>query len=176
MKKHILLLALLSSFLTNSQEEEKVSLKQNEFKVNAAYLIAGFPEFTYEKRLNNEASLGITLGFSINNNNGNEENNNAYSFSVIPYYRIYFGEKPSAGFFIDGNLALYSQKQRKGDFFSNAKEGGTGLGIGFNVGKKYTTKKGWVGELSMGITRTLINADKIDLIYPRAGIIIGKVF
>lgn len=61
-------------------------------------------------------------------------------------------------------------------FFSEEKQGGTGFGIGFNVGKKYRTKNGWIGEISFGISRTLVNSDKVNLLYPRAGIIIGKIF
>ena len=113
--------------------------------------------------------------FSINNVTSNEENE-GYNFSFIPYYRVYFGDKPNAGFFIDGNVALYSQKHTDGDFFTNAKEGGIGFGLGFGIGKKYKTKSGWVGEFSFGLTRTLINSDKINLIYPRGGITIGKIF
>jgi hypothetical protein len=62
------------------------------------------------------------------------------------------------------------------DFFTNEKEGGVGFGLGFNVGKKYKTKNGWVAEFSFGLSRTLINSEKINLIYPRGGIIIGKIF
>ncbi|PQJ76678.1 DUF3575 domain-containing protein [Polaribacter glomeratus] len=178
MKKCILLVALMYSLMFYSQQKND-SLKQNEFKINLAYLIAGYPEITYERLLTDETSVGISMLFSINDTSSNENNNessNGYNFSLIPYYRVYFGQQTNSGFFIDGNLALYSQKHTTGDFFTNAKEGGTGFGIGFGVGKKYKTKKGWVAEFTFGLIRTLINADKIDLIYPRVGITIGKQF
>jgi hypothetical protein len=44
------------------------------------------------------------------------------------------------------------------------------------LGKKYKTKSGWIAEFTFGLTRTLINTDKIDLIYTRGGITIGKQF
>jgi len=82
--------------------------------------------------------------------------------------------KPNTSFFVDGNAALYSQKKTDGDFFTDEKEGGLGFGFGFNVGTKYKTKGGWVAELSFGFTRTLINTDKLNKVFPRAGILIGK--
>jgi hypothetical protein len=176
MKKIILIIVLVLSTKLYSQETKEKKLSKNEVKINLAYLIAGYPEITYEKLLTNETSFGISLLFSINNINTPEENNEGINFSLTPYYRVYFGDERNSGFFIDGNLAVYSQKQRDGDFFSNAKEGGTGFGVGFGIGKKYSTKSGWVGEFSFGITRTLINADKVDFIYPRGGITIGKRF
>lgn len=174
MKKCILLIIFTCSLMSYSQQK-KDSIKQNEFKVNLAYLLAGYPELTYERLLNDETSLGVSMLFSLNSNSSNE-NNSAYNFSLIPYYRVYFGEQPNAGFFVDGNLALYSQKKTNGDFFSNEKEGGTGFGAGFGLGKKYKTKSGWVAEFTFGFTRTLINTDKIDLIYLRGGVSIGQLF
>jgi hypothetical protein len=175
MKKIVFTIVLLTSMNLFSQEKSENHKAKNEFKVNLATFIAGFPEFTFERMLSDESAFGITVGFSIGDN-VNDEDNNSYNFSFIPYYRVYFGEKPNEGFFVDGNLALYSQKYRDGDFFANEKEGGVGFGLGFNVGKKYKTKNGWVAEFSFGISRTLINAEKINLIYPRGGIIIGKIF
>ena len=187
MKKCILMIAIMGSLILNAQQQ-KDSIKQNEFKINLAYLIAGYPELIYEKLLTDETSFGVSIMFNINSNsiNENSSNNNGtttssgssigINFSLIPYYRVYFGKKRNEGFFVDGNLALYSQKQTNGDFFTNEKEGGTGFGVGFGLGKKYKTKSGWIAEFTFGLTRTLINTDKIDLIYTRGGITIGKQF
>ncbi|WP_158211805.1 DUF3575 domain-containing protein [Polaribacter tangerinus] len=175
MKKCILLLALIIGGYCYSQTPQKDSLDSYELKLNAGYLIAGYPELIFEKTLTSETSIGISLAFAVADNI-NDQENRLFDFSVIPYYRVYFGDKPNADFFIETNAAIYSQKKREGSFLKNEKEGGTGFGLGFNVGKKYRTKNGWIGEFSFGLSRTLINADKVDLIYPRAGIIIGKAF
>jgi hypothetical protein len=172
MKKLILITVLLLTVKGISQEKKESVLSKNELKINLAYLIAGFPEITYERALTEETSIGISALFSIENN----EENISFNFAIIPYYRIYFGEKPNTGFFVDGNLGLYSQKKTDGDLFTNEKEGGLGLGVGFNLGKKYRTKKGWIGELSFGITRTITNQDNVNSVYLRGGIIIGKIF
>ena len=177
MKHFILLFAFILGINSYSQEQKSYTnfTSKNELKLNVAYLIAGYPEILFEQVLTSETSLGISLSFAIDNKS-NEEENNAYNFSLIPYYRVYFGEKPNAGFFVEANLTIYSQKKTAGDIFSSEKKGGTGFGIGFNVGKKYRTKNGWIGEFSFGVSRTLVNSDKVNLLYPRAGIIIGKLF
>ena len=175
MKKIIFVFVVFFSFKSISQEKSENDTKKNEFKVNLASFIAGFPELTFERALSEEGSFGVSLGFSLGNN-ANDEEDNSYNFSLIPYYRVYFGDAPNTGFFVEGNVTLYSQKYTDGDFFTNEKEGGVGFGLGFNVGKKYKTKNGWVAEFSFGLSRTLINSEKINLIYPRGGIIIGKIF
>jgi hypothetical protein len=175
MKKIVITIVLLTSLHLFSQEKSENEVAKNEFKINLASFIAGFPEITFERMISEESAFGVSVGFSLGNN-ANNEDNNLYNFSLIPYYRVYFGEKPNEGFFVDGNVTLYSQKFTNGDFFTNEKEGGVGFGLGFNVGKKYKTKNGWVAEFSVGLSRTLINADKINLIYPRGGIIVGKIF
>jgi len=177
MKKLFIITLLLLTVSVFSQEKKENILGKNEFKLNLPALIAGYPEVTYERLLTEETSLGISFGFSINKTNSNDNDSNGnYNFSLIPYYRVYFGDKPHAGFFVDGNAALYSQKAIDGNFFVNKKEGGLGFGLGFDIGKKYKTKKGWVCEVYFGIARTLINTDKLNLIYLRGGIAVGKIF
>ncbi len=179
--KHLFLsIALLCALSTFSQETTEKTIKKNEIKINLPYFILGFPEITYERLLTNQTSLGVSVAFSIDNNNSafydDSENDGKYNFSLIPYYRVYFEMKPNTSFFVDGNAALYSQRKTDGDFFTDEKEGGLGFGFGFNVGTKYKTKGGWVAELSFGFTRTLINTDKLNKVFPRAGILIGKTF
>ena len=164
MKKNILIITFICTVSIYSQENKKVVLNKNELKLNIASTLGGFPEITFEKSLNNETSFGISLGFSLQSNSKDEENSN-YNFSIIPYYRVYFDEKPNTGFFIEGNAAIYSQNPIEGDFFNNEKDGGIGFGLGFSLGKKYTTKGGWIGEFSFGLTRTFINSDKLNLYY-----------
>ncbi|MEE9407626.1 MAG: DUF3575 domain-containing protein [Polaribacter sp.] len=174
MKKCILLLLLMSAFLMNSQEEEKVSLKQNEFKLNIASTIDKYPEFSYERLLNDETSIGLSVGFSIENTTKDQTTN--YNFSIVPYYRFFFGKKPAAGFFIEANTPLFSQKYIDGSFFNNQSEGGLGFGLGLSIGGKFLTKSGWIGEIYTGVARSFINTDKVRQLYPRAGITIGKRF
>ena len=174
MKQFFFISLLMLTFFGYSQEKENdYNSKKNELKVNIGAFVAGFPVITYERALTHETSFGVSLGVLIDSDDGDTER---FDFSLIPYYRIHFGETPNTGFFIDGNAAIYSQKSSDESLFVNEKKGGLGFGLGFNIGKKYKTKNGWVGETSFGLTRTVINSDQVHLIYPRFSITVGKAF
>ena len=95
MKKFFILLCLSSFLFGFSQEKETVDFKRNELKGNALMLVAGAVEFTYERLLNEESAVGVSLFVSYDNNIDT-------NFSLTPYYRFYFGKKPAAGFFAEG--------------------------------------------------------------------------
>lgn len=166
---------LLNSILFFSQVKEEVSFNKNEFKINIASTIDKYPEFTYERLLNEETAMGISLGFTIDSKTNIDETTN-YKYSIVPYYRFYFGKKIAAGFFIEANTPLFSQKKIQGSFFNASSEGGIGFGLGLAIGGKFMTKSGWVGEIYTGVARSFVNTDKIGFLYPRVGITIGKRF
>ena len=100
---------------------------------------------------------------------------------VFPNYRIFFGEKRAAGFFIEANSAIFSQRFQKDLIFGSVNDPATddtkiGWGLGIAVGGKFLTKNGFIGEIYVGGGRNFINTDKIDGGYPRVGISIGKRF
>ncbi|MEN8186035.1 MAG: DUF3575 domain-containing protein [Bacteroidota bacterium] len=163
----LLIFSLISTF-GFSQEDPRSLESSNELKVNVLYLLGGFPEITYEKILDEESAVGISLGFSI-------DNDIAQNFIAIPYYRFYFGKKRAAGFFIEGNAAVFSEESNA-YIGSNRTEDELGLGLGISLGGKFLNKKGWIGELVFGGGRNFINEDKINEAYPRFGITIGKRF
>lgn len=173
MKKLILVLlfAPLSAF---SQEGE--SFKRNELKLNAGYLLAGYPEISYERLLNDETGIGLSAGVSI-------DKDIEYKYSFIPHFRVYFSKKPGAGFFMEGNLALFgengtnsytSQTYPYYYYYEETTLFGFGAGIGF--GGKFITKSGFIAELLAGVGRNFINNDQIDTAYPRFGVSVGKRF
>ena len=134
----------------------------NEIKVNGAYLLAGLAEITYEGILGEDSAIGVSVGFAL-------DNSIDYRFSAIPYYRLYFGKKRAAGFFVEGNGAFFSER----DFESDTE---FGAGLGLAVGGKFINSKGWIAELFLGLGRNLVNNDDISEAYPRAGILVGKRF
>jgi hypothetical protein len=150
--------------------QDSVSFKRNEIKFNVGYLLGGYPEISYERVLNDESSVGLSAGVNIENV--------IYKFSFIPYYRVYFGKKPAAGFFMEGNLALFSQDGAEYDYrrgiqtYTNF----LGFGAGIGLGGKFITKKGFIVELLGGLGRNFVNSDVINEVYPRFGISIGKRF
>jgi len=86
--KHLFLsIALLCTLSTFSQETTEKNIKKNEIKINLLYFILDFPEITYERLLTDQTSLGVSVAFSIDNNNSeynnNVENDGKYNFSLI---------------------------------------------------------------------------------------------
>ncbi|NNK81944.1 MAG: DUF3575 domain-containing protein [Flavobacteriaceae bacterium] len=161
MKKLILLFTLLFVITLNAQEQPQETPLVNEIKLNVGYSLLAVPEFSFERILNEESSVGISLAVSI-------DNDVDLNYILTPYYRFFFGKKHAAGFFIEGNAAVFSEQYN----FKNE----TGFGLGIAVGGKFLSKRNWIGELHLGLGRTLINEDKIAEAYPRVGISIGKRF
>ena len=176
MKKIILsLICICTGFVIHAQNEteeqqEKVILENaNEIALNVGALLGGYPEFTYERLLNEESSLGLSIGFTI-------DDDIEYKFSAIPFYRFYFGKKQAAGFFIEGNAALFSAEND--NINEGVIKGDTefGFGLGLAIGGKFLTKSNWTGELLLGLGRTFINDESVPGAYPRVGVSIGKRF
>lgn len=167
MRNLILCFILVISINLYAQEETPDSILNNEIKFNAGYLLAGYPELAYERIINHESAVGISVGF-------NASLDIPSVFSLLPYYRVYFGEKRAAGFFIEGNGILFAED--KYYYADDEHTNYTGLGLGIAVGGKFITSRGWIGEIYGGAGRNFINTDKIINAYPRFGVTIGKRF
>lgn len=92
MKKILVLLALGFSMSGIAQETESVSIKKNELKGNALFLVLGAVEITYERLLNEDSGLGASIFFI-------GEDKSDLNFIFTPYYRAYFGKKTSCRIF-----------------------------------------------------------------------------
>lgn len=160
MKKLIILFVLLFAISLSAQNENQESL-DNEIKLNIVYTLFGVPEVSYERILNEDSSIGVALAFPI-------DKDVDLNYMLTPYYRFFFGKKRAAGFFIEGNAALFSE-----DYHSSNE---IGFGLGFGIGGKLLSKNNWTGELLLGLGRTLVNEEKTVDAYPRIGISIGKRF
>ena len=183
MKRTLLVLFLLAlNFNGYSQEAEEITTTQeelfytgkNELKLNALYLLLGFPELSYERVLDEESAIGISVAFST-------EDVFDIDFMAIPYYRVYFGDKPAAGFFVEGNAALYAVDNYEvtyydGYSYEEEKTNEVGAGLGLAVGTKFMTKSGWVFEVFGGAGRNFLTPEEIGAVYPRLGLTVGKRF
>nr|WP_315151825.1 DUF3575 domain-containing protein [uncultured Flavobacterium sp.] len=161
MKTKILLLMLLTmSLFSYSQEKESASFNRNELKINALMFLTGAFEVTYERLLNDESGVGMALFASF-------DKDIDVKFSATPYYRFYFGKKPAAGFFAEG-FGMLNSYEREG---YNEYDYNTGVlteivpdkrvvdfALGFGIGGKWVTKKGFVFELNGGVGRNLFNS------------------
>jgi hypothetical protein len=173
MKKLLLLLCL--TIFTFGYSQEKVDFPKNEIKGNALFLVAGALEVTYEHLLNEESGVGVSL--FVPYDNGIDTN-----FSLSPYYRFYFGKKPAAGFFVEGfgMINSYTQQASNGSFFTTyvgPEKNVADFALGFGLGAKWITQKGFLFEINAGIGRNLFNSSDTDHeIVGRGGITLGYRF
>jgi hypothetical protein len=164
MKKTLFALITLLSVLTANAQQENDSIaslyeKQNEVKLNGIMLLVGAFEVSYERNLNKESSVGISFFAPYDTENLDSDLN----YYISPYYRVFFGKKYAAGFFIEGFGMLNSIDREitfniNGDFITN-EETVTDFALGFGLGGKWVTKSGFVFELSGGIGRNLFKND-----------------
>ena len=172
MKKILILLCLTVFTFGYSQDKETADYNKNEIKGNALFLVAGALEITYEHILNEESGVGISLFVPY-------ENSIDTKFSLTPYYRFYFGKKPAAGFFAEGFGMINSYEYNNNYYYNGNLNSGnkTDFALGFGIGGKWITKKGFVFEINGGVGRNLFNSDNNDYqIVGRGGITLGYRF
>jgi len=170
----IIFFGLYGSHDMYAQDIKEQSNGTNEIKINMGSLLLEFPEISYEHIINEESSIGISVACPL-------DRDISYRFMVFPNYRIFFGNKRAAGFFIEANSAIFSQRSQNNIVVLNFNDPSTdktkiGWGLGIAVGGKFLTKNGFIGEVYVGGGRNFINTDKIDGGYPRVAISIGKRF
>ncbi|MBN4057903.1 DUF3575 domain-containing protein [Olleya sp. AH-315-K02] len=167
MKNAILLsFFILTIFSINAQNNDKV----NEVKLNGLFLVLGAVEITYERLLNDESGVGISVFLPIDNDVKDD-----IDYYISPYYRMYFGKKYAAGFFVEGFGMLNSARDDSSFFSSGNKKTDFALGLGF--GGKWITKRGFLAELNFGVGRNLFNTkENGNEIIGKGGITIGYRF
>lgn len=155
------------------------SSDNNEIKFNIPLAIYGLPELSYERIIEDNMSLGISVSIAADKPYNYFTDKGIPERAIIcPYYRLYFGQKKAAGFYIEGNMAVSSQKELNAyDYLTGlntAESKSTGFGFGAAVGVKLLTKNGFSGDFYGGWGRLF--GDNIYNGYPRIGICIGKRF
>lgn len=164
------LVALSTAGLAHAQKAMPEA--RNEIKLNGFYTLVGIPEFSYERILDEETSVGISAAVSI-------ESDLQWQWGITPYYRWFFSKKAGEGLFIEGHANVFESEY---DYYWGVpswpdtgpfKE--IGAGGGFALGYKMTSSGGWVGELYAGAGRNFL-AERAERAYPRLGFIIGRRF
>jgi hypothetical protein len=180
MKKLFLLSLIIVASFGYSQEKKRAYNRKNELKLNAAFLIAGAFEVSYERIIDSESSFGTAVFIAIENEIENK-------FMITPYYRYYFGRRPAIGFFAEGfgSLNGYEGDEWKTDYdainnnytSSSRYVKRTDFALGFGVGGKWITKKGFIFEINAGVGRNLFNSQDTDYdIIGRGGVSVGYRF
>lgn len=175
MKKNFILLLCIAGLNASAQEETRLDFKKNEFKGNSLFLVLGTLELTYERLINEESGVGISVHVPFTNESD-------INFSVTPYYRFYFGKKPAAGFFVEGFGMLNQVEDYIYDYNSNFEDKEktiTDFAFGLGLGGKWITKRGVLFEINAGIGRNLFNEYNDNRDYEfigRGGITVGYRF
>lgn len=180
MKKLILCALITFCSMSVFAQEDTNEVDQNpkhEAKLNALYLILGTFDVTYEHLLNEESGVGLEVFLPIDNDVKDDIN-----FYVSPYYRLYFGKKYAAGFFLEGFGMLNSTNEVTrsgffggGDVISVNDKNIIDFALGIGLGGKWVTNNGFVGEINLGFGRNLFNSSDDELV-GKAGITIGYRF
>lgn len=161
------------------QYEKVESLPLHEAKINAGLLFLGVFDVTYENLLNDESSIGVSVGFPFDDFISWDLN-----FAATGFYRFYFGEGYADGFFAEG-FAMYNNYEenlRKSDSEGNSirvNEDVNDFALGIGGGYKIVSKGGVTFEANIGIGRNFFNYDLPGRTYnfvPRGGIHVGYRF
>ena len=162
-KKYLITAMLFSLFAVNAQNDNSENTKKNELKLNVILPLTGALEGTYERNLNKNSSLGVSVFTVFNSDKSHDDLN----YSLSPYYRRYFGKKFASGFFAEGFGMLSSIDGKKiYDTNNNSilTEGSDVIdfSLGLGLGSKWVTKSGIIFEVNAGWGKLLFNADKTD--------------
>jgi hypothetical protein len=183
MKKIVFVAALLlSGICINAQEDSTPDFPRNEFKGNALFLILGSFELTYERLINDESGLGVSLNIPYIYDDWD------LNFSVTPYYRYYFGNKPAAGFFAEGFGMLNNFRDYYSTYVGDWNSGigywdynrktRTDFALGIGIGGKWISRKGVLLEINAGVGRNIFGGSydgEFELV-GRGGITVGYRF
>ncbi len=150
-------------------------------------------DVNYERIVDDESSFGVSMMFSLNGTDRFKNYNDPYyfeGFTLSPYYRIYFGRKPNAGFFAE-TFAMYSKGHYDYYFYSNDESchdcitidewyGGshkikpfTEFGVGFAVGIKFLTRRHFSISAYGGVARNFLTTHGPS-VAPKVGISLGR--
>ena len=164
---------------------------KNEFQINAFnLLIFSALNLSYEHIIKDESSLGVSMLISLDGTDRLGDFDSPYyneGFALSPYYRIYFGNKPYAGFFVEsfvmfskGHYGYYSSDTNcydcltvVGSYSTHMLKPFTELGIGFAVGAKFLTRRNFSVSIFGGVARNFLTSHGPG-VAPKVGVSLGR--
>lgn len=158
---------MFSFFVTKAQNKNETIAppyeKKNEVSLDLiGPILGGGINTSYERYLNKNSSLGITLIYIYHNTKEKDMN-----YSISPFYRRYFGKDYASGFFVEGFGMIHStdgkkiyHTEEKTTYTENSNV--INLSIGAGLGWKGVTKSGFTYGANIGMGITFLNAAKTD--------------
>lgn len=172
----IILLVSFTSFAQSDTKNEVDKPRKNELKINGLYFVLGAFEVSYERILNEESSVGMSVFIPYDDINGN------LNYYILPYYRHFLTKKYAKGFFVEG-FGMFNSFVKSNEYYENGvlinskRNTKTDFALGVGVGGKWVTKKGFLAEVNLGIGRNLLNKnDNNNELVGRLGLTLGYRF
>ncbi|MEC5158446.1 DUF3575 domain-containing protein [Chryseobacterium sp. MP_3.2] len=167
--KKLLLIASLVFAVTVQAQEETSAQRQNDIMISPIELIAGSTlNVSYERLLNKDSGIGINAILLLDNG----DSGGGLQSQISPYYRMYFGKKYAAGFFVEAfvpitmsNDSVYMpyNGSSSGYYESSYRyEKNTTIGAGIGFGGKWVARKNIVFEVSGGVARRFGMSDEYN--------------
>ncbi|NIJ43924.1 hypothetical protein FHR24_000363 [Wenyingzhuangia heitensis] len=170
MKKIVFIFTLFIAMGANAQNSQiKLDLLD--------ILVMRTLDVSYEKQLNDEASIGLSVFINFEDKDTKFRYNE--DFQITPYFRQYI--TTSNGFDVFGelfgslNFGETDEKTENGLVVEESKNY-SDFALGLGAGAKHVSKNGYVFEFNAGIGRNLFNAKVSRQFVPRFGISVGKQF
>jgi hypothetical protein len=183
MKKHITIFLIFTTFVSFSQEEESKK-RSNEAKLNVFNaLIFKSLDLTYEYLINDESAVGLSFMVNLNDEFSDGPTYNE-EYSITPYYRHFFSSKYAMGFFIEA-FGMFNKQEIDDYYYYDYIEEpditlrqSNNFALGFSLGGKFVSNKGFIFEFFGGIGRNLFTSNDYDSteFVPRLGISLGYRF
>ncbi|MFM7711085.1 MAG: hypothetical protein ACKO5C_09235 [Ferruginibacter sp.] len=175
---YFLIVFLLMTFGATAQQTDRLT-RMNEIRLNIPMTIAGLPEINYERLMDDNLGLGVSVAIAVDN-----PDRMPYRTQLMTFGRLYFGKKKGTGFYIEANMAGVQQKDRYTDWigvdslgiptYKTIEEKSFNLGFGAAIGVKLLAKNGYVGDLYAGGGRLF--GTSVTNGYLRIGLAIGRRF
>ncbi len=186
MKYFVIIIIIFTSLASFGQEQE-IKKKTNEIKLNVfnALIFKSF-DLTYEYLINDESSVGLSFMANLNNDFSDGPDYNE-KYAITPYYRHFFSRKYAMGFFIEA-FGMYNNQEidqyyydYNDDYFAEPDitvPRTNNFALGFSIGGKFVSSKGFVFEFFGGIGRNLFSSNDANSteFVPRLGISLGYRF
>lgn len=185
MKRVFLLLLSIVSYASLAQDSYTSEKSVNAFNL----LIFKTLDVTFENYIDQESSWGISALLALEGDTRLNGYDPYYyeSVAITPFYRLYFGNQPYSGFYVEGfgNLSFGKVDRWYYDYDycyecdyvynpSNSIKSFTAFNVGLSLGKKWVTKKDITFSVFAGIGRALAVSNEGPGFFPRMGISIGK--
>ncbi len=188
MRKIVIILTILLTFqFSTAQEQSSLpprDTNKNEIGLNPVYLVAfGALDIAYERVISSNSTIGVDFFYKVANSDKNDEDND---FEIIDTegifdkeiafttrFKYFFGDRIARGFYMEAFGMLSSGEHDNeveilddlGNFlrYDDVEKEYTDFALGFGVGGKFVSQKGFFIDIGFGIGRNLFNEDSPEI-------------